>query len=49
VLEVVYEYAEKAWWHWLGKRHRDGYIGYEKFREILKTFLLPLPRIVHNI
>jgi RNA-directed DNA polymerase len=49
VLEVVYEYAEKAWRRWLGERHRDGYINHEKFREILKTFPLPRPRIVHNI
>ena len=49
VLEVVYEYAEKAWRHWLGRRHRDGNIGHEKFRQILVTFPLPLPRIVHNI
>ena len=49
VLEVVSEYAEKAWRRWLSERHRDGYINYEKFRQILKTFPLPRPRIVHNI
>jgi RNA-directed DNA polymerase len=49
VLEVVYEHAEKAWRHWLGRRHRDGYISHDKFRQILTTFPLPLPRIVHNI
>ncbi|CAB1058445.1 Retron-type RNA-directed DNA polymerase (EC [Olavius sp. associated proteobacterium Delta 1] len=48
-LEVVYEYAMKAWRRWLGECHRDGYITHEKFRKILKTFPLPLPRIVHNI
>lgn len=49
VLEVVYEYAIKAWRHWLGKRHRDGRISHEKFRRTLMTYPLPLPRIVHNI
>jgi group II intron reverse transcriptase/maturase len=49
VLEVVYEYAEKAWRRWLGERHRDGRMSHEKFRRILKTLPLPLPRIVHNI
>ncbi len=49
VLEVVYEYAEKAWRHWLGRRHREGYISHEKFRRILKSFPFPRPRIVHNI
>lgn len=49
VLEVVFEYAEKAWQHWLGKRHRGGYINYKEFRGILKTFPLPRPRIIHDI
>jgi hypothetical protein len=49
VLEVLYEYAEKAWRRWLGERHRDERMSHEKFRRILKTFPLPLPRIVHNI
>jgi group II intron reverse transcriptase/maturase len=48
-LEVVYEYAIKAWKHWLGKRHRDGRISHVKFRRILITYPLPLPRIVHKI
>ena len=49
VLEVVYEYAAKAWKRWLGERHRDGRISHEKFKRMLKNFPLPLPRIVHNI
>ena len=49
VLEVVYEYAQKAWKHWLGRRHRDGRISHEKFRRTLEAYPLPLPRIVHNI
>jgi RNA-directed DNA polymerase len=47
-LEVVYEYAIKAWRRWLGRRHRDGYISCEKCEKILTTFPLPRPRIVHN-
>jgi RNA-directed DNA polymerase len=47
-LEVVYEYAIKAWRRWLGERHRDGYISCEKFEKILSTFPLPRPRIVHD-
>ena len=49
VLEVVYEYAQKAWRRWLSRRNRGGYISHEKFRRILETFPLPRPRIVHNI
>jgi len=48
-LEAAFEYAEKAWRRWLGRRHRDGYISCEKFKRILKRAPLPLPRIVHNI
>jgi hypothetical protein len=47
VLEVVYEYAAKAWKRWLGERHRDGRISHEKFKRVHKTLPLPLPRIVH--
>ena len=49
VLEVVYEYAQKAWRRWLSRRNRGGYISHEKFRRIIETFPLPRPRIVHNI
>jgi RNA-directed DNA polymerase len=49
VLEVVYEYAGKAWKHWLGRRHRGGYISHKKFANILDRYPLPRPRIVHNI
>lgn len=48
-LESVYWNARKAWRRWLGRRHREGYISVEKFEEILNTFPLPTPRIVHNI
>ncbi len=48
-LEAAFEYAEKAWRRWLGRRHRDGYISCEKFKRILERAPLPLPRIVHNI
>ena len=48
-LEVVMEYAEKAWRHWLGRRHRGSNISYAKFERILECYPLPRPRIVHNI
>lgn len=48
-LEAAFEYAEKAWRCWLGRRHRDGYISCEKFKSILERAPLPLPQIVHNI
>jgi group II intron reverse transcriptase/maturase len=48
-LEVVYEFTQKAWRRWLGRRHGNGYITQKKFSEIIRTFPLPLPKIVHNI
>ena len=49
VLEVVYEYATKAWKHWLGRRHRNGKLNFKKFSRLLNWYPLPRPRIVHNI
>lgn len=48
-LEVVMEYAEKAWHFWLGRRDRNGSINYKNFARIKECFPLPRPRIVHNI
>jgi len=46
VLEVAYEYAEKAWQRWLSRRSSKGYVLFEDLR---KSHPLPKPRIVHNI
>jgi group II intron reverse transcriptase/maturase len=45
-LEVVFEYAEKAWRRWLSRRSHKGKVLFEELRE---SFPLPKPRIVHNI
>jgi len=45
-LEVVFEYAEKAWRRWLSRRSRKGKVLFEALR---KAYPLPMPRIVHNI
>ncbi|MFW8601876.1 group II intron reverse transcriptase/maturase [Desulfobacterota bacterium M19] len=49
VLEVVYEYTEKAWRFWLSRRSHKGGISWKKFEKIRATFPLPKPRIVHNL
>lgn len=49
VLEVVFEYAEKAWRFWLSRRSHTGGISWAKFEKIRATFPLPKPRIIHNI
>jgi len=50
MLEVIFEYTEKAWRRWLGRRTRDGYISGEAFeKKMRQIFPLPQPRIVHSI
>ena len=50
MLDVYLRYTERAWWYWLGRRHRSGYITWERFTEHhLVHFPLPRPRIVHNV
>jgi len=48
-LEVVFEYAEKAWRVWLSRRSHKGAINWGKFEKIRAIFPFPKPRIVHNI
>jgi len=45
-LEVVFEYAEKAWRRWLSRRSSIGVVRFENLRG---RYPLPKPRIVHNI
>ena len=49
LLEVVFEYTQKAWRSWLARRDHDGRMGWKKFEKLLRVFPLPKPRIVHNI
>jgi RNA-directed DNA polymerase len=49
LLEAVLRFAEKAWRYWLSRRSRTSAIGWEKFQQLLKTYILPTPKIVHNI
>ena len=49
VLEVVFEYAEKAWRYWLSRRSHKGGISWEKFEKLRGSYPFPKPRIVHNI
>jgi group II intron reverse transcriptase/maturase len=49
-MEVYFEYAERAWKTWLGRRHRNGYIDWDTFeRHHRVIFPLPKPRIVHGV
>jgi hypothetical protein len=48
-LEVVFEYAQKAWRFWLSRRSHKGGISWKKFEKIRTIYPLPKPMIVHNI
>jgi len=49
-MEVYFEYTERAWKTWLGRRHRNGYIDWETFETHHRViFPLPKPRIVHGV
>ncbi|MCP4339383.1 MAG: group II intron reverse transcriptase/maturase [Desulfobulbaceae bacterium] len=45
-LEVVFEYAEKAWRRWLSRRSHKGKMLFDEMRE---KFPFPKPRIMQNI
>jgi RNA-directed DNA polymerase len=49
LLEEVLRFAEKAWQYWLSRRSRKRAIGGEQIQRLLKTYVLPTPKIVHNI
>jgi len=49
MLEEVRRSAEKAWRYWLSRRSSKSAIGWEKFQQRLETYVLPTPKIVHNI
>jgi RNA-directed DNA polymerase len=49
LLEAVRRYAEQAWRDWLSRRSSKSAIGWEKFQRLLEPYVLPTPKIVHNI
>jgi RNA-directed DNA polymerase len=49
LLEEVRRDAEKAWRYWRSRRSSKSAIGWEKFQRLLETYVLPTPKIVHNI
>ncbi len=49
LLEEVRRFAEQAWRYWLSRRSSKSAIGWKKFGKLMQTYILPIPRIVHNI
>jgi len=48
-LEEVRRYAGKAWRYWWSRRSSKSSICWKKFEKLMKTYVLPTPKIVHNI
>lgn len=44
-LAVIYRHTERAWFYWLNKRRRHRDYNWDTFRELLRIFSLPRPRI----
>jgi hypothetical protein len=49
LLEEVRRSAEQAWRDWRRRRSSKRAIGWEKCQQLLETYVLPPPRIVHSI
>jgi RNA-directed DNA polymerase len=49
LLEDVRRYAEKAWRYWRSRRSSKSPIRWEQFQQLLETYVLPTPQIVHDI
>jgi RNA-directed DNA polymerase len=48
-IAAVHYHAEEAWRYWLSRRSHKSAISWEKFQKLKKVFVLPAPRIVHQI
>ena len=49
LLEEGRRFAERAWRYWLSRRSSKSALQWEKFEKLMRTSILPIPRIVHNI
>src|SRR5712691_6195038 len=48
-LEHVRRSAETAWRYWVSRRSSTSAIDWNKFQKLLAIYVLPTPKIVHNI
>jgi hypothetical protein len=49
MLSEVRQHAEETWRYWLSRRSHKGVISWEKFQKLKAVFVLPTPKIVHQI
>lgn len=48
-LWMIYQHVREVWRKWLGRRTRDGYINWDKFKRFLTIWKLPLPKIMKKV
>ena len=47
-LSALHHAAQGLWRKWLSRRTRGAPLSWDRFRQILKRFPLPSPRIIHR-
>jgi len=47
-LKAFYRTARMRWYYWLNRRSQTNSYTWEGYRQLLKHFVLPSPRIIHN-
>ena len=48
-LAAIHRITERAWRYWLNRRRRHPDYNWHAFRQLLETFPLPRPRIIHKV
>jgi hypothetical protein len=49
MLTMFWYAVERIWQRWLSRRSQRAKIKWERFKQLLRVFPLPLPRVVHSI
>ena len=47
-LQRMHCLVQRAWFYWLNRRRRHPDYNWDEFRQLLNTFALPKPRIIHS-
>jgi hypothetical protein len=48
-LEAILHHAKRGWRYWLNRRSSKKALNWEKFRVLLESMPLPMPKIIHNV
>ena len=48
-LSGLVHFVERAWFKWLNRRSQRASLDWERFKDLLRDFPLPIPRVVVDI